>query len=67
MIDRRPDIDPDGLYNQAKAAKLLDVDRHTLARWEKDPSNPLGGFTRKSTGEKVYKGRALLRAWGAII
>ena len=66
MICTRPKIDPDGLYSQALAAKLLEVDRHTLARWEKDPSNPVEGFTRRSDGAKVYKGRALLRAWGAI-
>ncbi|MBR4756997.1 MAG: hypothetical protein IK076_08655 [Bacteroidales bacterium] len=66
MISHRPDIDPEGLYNQAEASRLLGVDRHTLARWEKDPRNPLEGFTRRRTHEKVYKGKALLRAWGAI-
>lgn len=67
MICSRPNIDPDGLYPQAEAARLLGVDRHTLARWEKDPSNPLEGFTRRSDRAKVYKGKALLKAWGAIL
>ena len=66
MISTRPNIDPDALYPQAEAARLLEVDRHTLLRWERDPSIPLEGFIRRSDRAKVYKGKALLKVWGGV-
>lgn len=31
MIITKPEVEPDGLYNQGQAAKALHVDRHTVA------------------------------------
>ena len=36
MIITRPEVEPDGLYNQTQAAKALHVDRHTIARYAND-------------------------------
>jgi len=63
MTTERPDISPTGVYSQADAARLLDVDRHTLHRWEKDPVFPLEGWTRRGGRGKFYRGRQLLAQW----
>ena len=63
MTATKPDISPQGVYSQAEAARLLQVDRHTLARWERDPLFPLEGFTRKGGRGKFYRGVALLAMW----
>lgn len=63
MTTKRPDIFPDAVYSQAEAARLLEVDRHTLRRWEKDPVFPLEGWTRRGGRGKFYRGRQLLAAW----
>ena len=63
MTTKRPDIFPDAVYSQAEAARLLEVDRHTLHRWEKDPVFPLEGWTRRGGRGKFYQGRQLLAAW----
>lgn len=65
MTTTKPDISPQGVYSQAQAARLLGVDRHTLARWEKDPLFPLEGWTRKGRRGKFYRGVALLAMWTA--
>ena len=36
MIITKPEVEPDGLYNQGQAAKALHVDRHTVARYAND-------------------------------
>ena len=63
MTATKPDISPHGVYSQAEAARLLGVDRHTLARWEKDPLFPLEGWTRKGRRGKYYRGVALMAMW----
>jgi len=63
MTANRPDISPQGVYSQAEASRLLQVDRHTLARWEKDPLFPLEGWTHKGRRGKFYRGVALLAMW----
>lgn len=63
MTTERPNISPTGVYSQADAARLLDVDRHTLRRWEKDPVFPLEGWTRRGGRGKFYRGRQLLAQW----
>lgn len=63
MIAEKPAILLDGVYSQAQAARLLDVDRHTLSRWEKDPVFPLEGWTRKGRRGKFYRGKQLMARW----
>ena len=63
MTATKPDISLTGVYSQAEAARLLGVDRHTLARWERDPLFPLEGFTRKGGRGKCYRGSALMAMW----
>lgn len=60
MTAERPDISPQGVYSQAEAARLLGVERHTLARLEKIGLEP---FTRKGVRGKFYKGKDLLQRW----
>ena len=60
MTTTHPDISPQGVYSQAQAARLLGVDRHTLARKEGILLDP---FTRKGMRGKWYVGRDLLRLW----
>ena len=36
MRVEKPQVIEDGLYNQKQAAVLLEVDRHTVARYEAD-------------------------------
>jgi len=60
MTPTRPDISPQGVYSQAEAARLLGVERHTLARWEQNGLEP---FTRRGVRGKWYRGRDLLRRW----
>ena len=62
MVNERPQINPLGYYSQADAARLLGVDRHTIARWEKDPRRRLEPQRRKNGGKR-YKGLHLLRQW----
>lgn len=62
MVNERPQINPQGLYSQADAARLLGVDRHTIARWEKDPRYRLSPSIGRN-GRKRYKGLRLLSAW----
>ena len=63
MNAERPEVSPQGVYSQAQAARLLGVDRHTLARWEKDPLFPLEGWTRSGRRGKFYRGVSLLAMW----
>ena len=59
----RPDISPNGRYTQAAAARLLGVERHTIARWAKDPRYRLETFVRRAGGGKYHLGRDLIRIW----
>lgn len=63
MTTSKPDIDRHGIYSQAQAARILGVDRHTIARWEKDPRFPLEGFTRAGGRGKCYLGVKILAMW----
>lgn len=60
MTADRPDISPQGIYSQAQAARLLGVERHTLARWERTGLEP---FVRTGIRGKFYRGKDLLRRW----
>lgn len=36
MVATKPNVDPDGLYNQAQASAALGVERHTVKRYEEN-------------------------------
>lgn len=60
MVNELPKINPSGRYNTSEAARLLGVDRHTIARWTKE------GHIRASASNerrKRYKGVDLMRAF----
>lgn len=61
MRIQRPEVIPDGLYNQKQAAELLQVDRHTVARYEAD--GQITFKSRKAGGRKVTTGAEILRCW----
>lgn len=64
MRIEKPQVIPDGLYNQSQAADLLGVDRHTVARYE---DNGLIIFkSRKAGGRKVTTGEQILKCWGEV-
>ena len=64
MRIQRPEVILDGLYNQKQAAVLLDVDRHTVARYEAD--GLIVFKSRKAGGRKVTTGKEILRCWGEV-
>lgn len=61
MTTTKPKVENDGLYNQRQAAELLQVERHTLRRYE------LNGFirfaVRKAGGGKVTTGAQIVKCW----
>lgn len=60
MSPERPDVLTHGLYNQADAARLLGVDRHTIARWAKS----LRLVPHHSDGHSTwFLGKDIVRAW----
>ncbi len=62
MIETVPPVDPSKRYNEARVAKLLEVDRHTVARWRKAGTiNPLP--PNLNNLRVYYKGSEVLRAW----
>lgn len=64
MRVERPQVIEDGLYNQKQAAVLLEVDRHTVARYEAD--GLIIFKSRKAGGHKVTTGAEILRCWGEV-
>jgi len=67
IASERPNISPTGRYTQAAAARLMGVDRHTIARWSRDPRYKLEKFCRKAGGGAYFRGRDLIRIWEAFI
>ena len=61
MIISKPDVLPDGLYNQKQAAEALHLDRHTIARYE--ANGRLKFKTRKVDNRKVTTGAEIIRCW----
>ena len=64
MRVEKPQVIEDGLYNQKQAAVLLEVDRHTVARYEAD--GLIVFKSRKADGRKVTTGAEILRCWGEV-
>lgn len=61
MIIRKPEVNPEGLYNQKQAAEALHVDRHTVARYEAD--GLIKFMVRKAGRTKVTTGAEILKCW----
>lgn len=64
MVNRKPMVELDGLYNQKQTAELLGVERHTVKRYER------GGFltfhVRLAGKSKVTSGRDVIRCWESL-
>lgn len=59
MIKNKPDINLESVYSQSQAARALDVDRHTIARYVKS-----GALESSRRGNRtVIKGSSLLDIW----
>lgn len=61
MIITKPEVVPEGLYNQKQAAEALHLDRHTIARYE--ANGYLKFKRRKAGGGKVTTGMEIIRCW----
>ena len=59
MIKNKPDIKQDCVYSQSEAARALDIDRHTVARYVQ--SGELESARRGT--RNVIKGSAILQLW----
>lgn len=64
MINSRPNVDKDGLYNQKAVAVALDVDRHTVRRYEK--LGLLKFRVRKAGRGKVVTGAQIIKCWESM-
>ena len=62
MIIKKPDVDAQGIYNRTQAAKALHVDRHTLARYERQGRIEFSvrGNARVTTGTEI------VRCWSGL-
>lgn len=61
MIIDKPEVSPDGLYNQKQTAEALHVSRHTIRRYE--ASGCLKFRIRKAGMAKVTTGADIIKCW----
>jgi predicted site-specific integrase-resolvase len=61
MTSEKPRVTPDGRYSQTEAARALGVDRHTVARYEKQ--GLLRFRVRKAGRCKVTTGQEIMKCW----
>lgn len=61
MIITRPEVVPDGLYSQGQAAKALQVDRHTVARYAE--AGLIKFRVRKAGKRLVTTGAEIVKCW----
>lgn len=63
MINTRPNVDPEGRYNQKETAEILCIDRSTVKRYEEN------GYilfkVRKAGKHKITTGKQILKCWEA--
>ncbi len=60
MTPTLPNISPNGSYTVMQAARLLDIDRRTLRRYE---SAGLVAAHINGMGKRKYRGRELIKLW----
>lgn len=60
----RPQVDSTGLYTQSHVARILGVDRHTVAKYTE--SGALKFRVRKIDGRKVMTGQAIIDCWETV-
>lgn len=61
MTTTKPDVNPDGLYNQKQAAEALSVSRQTIRRYT--ASGTIKFESRNAGGTKVTTGERIVRCW----
>lgn len=61
MTTSRPDVQPEGLYNQTQAARALGIDRHTVKRYE--DNGAISFRVRRCNGQKVTTGKQIINCW----
>ena len=61
MITTRPEVDPAGLYTQKQAADALQVERHTIKRYE--DNNIIRFRIRRAGNKKVTTGTDIIKCW----
>lgn len=64
MIVTKPEVEPDGLYNQGQAAKALHVDRHTVARYAND--GLIKFRVRKAGKGLITTGAEIIKCWKSM-
>lgn len=64
MIVTKPDVEPDGLYNQRQAAEALHIDRHTIARYAAD--GLIKFKVRKAGKTKITTGAEIIKCWRSM-
>lgn len=62
MTPERPNVSPASRYNESEAARILGVNRRTIARWRESGQIRPTAMGIKS-GRVYYKGSELQRAW----
>ena len=61
MITTRTEVDPAGLYTQKQAADALQVERHTIKRYE--DNNIIRFRIRRAGNKKVTTGTEIIKCW----
>ncbi|MDY5354748.1 MAG: hypothetical protein SPG69_12145 [Bacteroides pyogenes] len=61
MTTTRPQVDPDGLYNQKQVADALCISRKTVARYE--ASGFIKFKIRKAGNSKITTGQQIIKCW----
>lgn len=64
MITEKPDVKPDGLYTQKQAADALQINRHTIYRYEHRCC--IKFRVRKSDNRKVCTGAEIIKCWRQV-
>lgn len=63
MTNTRPNVDPAGRYNQRQTAEALQVDRHTVRRWENE--GHISFSIHKASRRKYTTGKQIIKCWEA--
>lgn len=64
MTITQPEVLPEGRYTQAQAARALQIDRHTVAKYAEE--GLMKFRMRKAGRRKVCAGADIIRIWKAM-